>query len=198
MEYPGACTRPQFLQTPQGLALQLPLDAFLTNVLPPLRPGLHATTIVSALTTNVSNFVFYGPISSRGRWRAFAEDPIDMEGPARQVFRALEDVIRSICKASGLGSTPNHFQCNPKSIPTSICHDDDPLQYPFPYPPCPTNILRDDNLLPDSFLHIGQRPCCLWSDIIAFGELRKDSMSTDIYDVRRHPDLISSISHRIL
>lgn len=115
---------PQFLQTPQGLALQLPLDAFLTNVLPPLRHDLHPKKVVATLAATNTKAASHRPISSRGRWRGFAKDPAKMKGPAKNVFQALENILQSIIEATGLEDAPAPFRCNPRedSMPASFLY----------------------------------------------------------------------------
>ncbi|KAJ3558268.1 hypothetical protein NM688_g1020 [Phlebia brevispora] len=145
------------LKTPQGDAIQISVSHFLSGILPPLRNGIDAATVVDTLlhTGNRAS----RPISSTGRWRGFPNEPMHAKGTAKQVFRPLENIVRSILETSGVAKSSLSLYINSRPTESEDRHQE---------------------FLPDVYLS-NARPGS-WQDIVAFGELKKKAGYEDVRD----------------
>lgn len=92
----------------------VPLEFFLTHVLPPLHPSIDVGAIIQSLKTS-------GAIK-RGRFTAFYRNPAKMAGTENKVFKHLEKIVDALTAAATTdGVQPRmKFICNPDGVPTSI------------------------------------------------------------------------------
>lgn len=149
------------LRTPQGDATELSLALFLDNVLPPLADGVVPAQLVDKLMSPHSKSSSQKAITSKGRWRGFAQDPADAWQHEQESFRHLKGVVNSILKV-GERPSPVTFYQTPSGISSSRG--------------------RRDEYLPDAFL-LGQQGLH-WSNIVTFGELRRHDSEEDVQEVR--------------
>lgn len=168
---PSTAQDQSYISTPHGEANIVPLDYFLHNILPSLRDSLVVTQAVQRLlrrTKGSSN-----PITLRGRWRGFHQDPVHSCRDAKQAFGPLKDIVGSILKVSGL-----------KSLPFAFCQN-----------PASPVLDRAENALPDAFFSYG--PVADWTDLVAFGEYQKGDTREDVLEVCIAPPLSSSYTQPI-
>ncbi|KAF7794453.1 hypothetical protein EIP86_005587 [Pleurotus ostreatoroseus] len=144
------------VRTPTGDATKVTLPFFLNHILPPLPTGLVPTEIVDMLAASPGNSS-RKPITAKGRWRGFAQDPADLWQHGNESFRHLKGVVHSILKVSGHSSSIKFHQTR-----TGLS----------------SRRGRRDEYLPDALLLDGHE--LGWNSIAAFGELRKGSTSEDI------------------
>lgn len=148
------------LGTPQGDTIQIPLARFLHDVLPALPPSIVPSQMVGRLVASGSTCSLSKPITSRGRWRGFAQDPAESWQQEKESFHHLKGVVSSILKVGGRPSSVTYHH-TPNDLSSSRG--------------------RRDQYLPDSLLL--SQPEMHWDNMVTFGELRKEDTEEDRQEV---------------
>lgn len=151
-----------YLTTPHGEAARIPLDVFLHSVLPPLQETLDVSQVLDKLLSRDQKS--FSPITLKGRWRGFPEDPRNSRSQPQKVFLPLRNVVASIIKASDPGEISSSLYQNP-AVPYTIYASH-----------------RKSMTLPDAYF--SSRPVNNWTDIAAFGEYQKGDTRLDVSEVR--------------
>ncbi len=158
---PSSVRSTTHVRTPQGDATQLPLALFLNNVLPPLPTDIDPLRLVHILTSSYPKSSSQKAITSKGRWRGFAQDPAESWQREKESFRHLKGIVHSILKAGG-----------------------HPLPVAFYQTPSDASSSRGrlEQYLPDSLLL--SEPDMCWDNVVTFGELQKHDSDADVQEVR--------------
>lgn len=151
------------IKTPFGSSSELPLQAFLDGVLPPLRHGLNPEKVLKSLQSGEKSSRI---ITKQGRWRGFANDPKHSDHSILRTFKPLESVVKSIVKACSQVITVDEptlrFESNHTLVDRSRYNLE---ETPFPHA---------------SFL---EGPELAWDKIAVCGEYQKERGSEAIQDV---------------
>ncbi|KAJ3541551.1 hypothetical protein NM688_g6067 [Phlebia brevispora] len=150
----------EYIETPQGNAVQVSLAYFLAAVLPPVQHTSTPGQVVAELLDWGYNSSKQSPITSKGRWRGFSTDPAKSSCPARDSFRHLPSIVRAIFKAGGSKQTPASFRLNPARVMDSRG--------------------RHPGYLPDAYLFTASES--RWHNVVVFGELKKHDEDKDVQD----------------
>lgn len=155
------------LMTPIGWSKQVPIRLFLDHVLPPLRHSLDVTQIAEQLCGPPGTTSRNTPITSRGRWRGFAQDPARSERSEQSAFCWLKSAFSAITKASssavGAIEPVLHFHNNTNCVMRSTA--------------------RTASTLPDSYFSLDESRLPTPSTIGVCGEHKKSDCDSDIRDV---------------
>ena len=147
-----------------GDTIQISVDRFLNNILPPVPDDIVPAELVTMLMASKAGTPSARStpkaITTKGRWKGFAQDPIDSWQYGNRPFLRLKGVLNSILKASGHSSSRKYHQ-------TAIERS--------------SRRGRREEYFPDVLLLEGKVPD--WSNIIIFGELRKEDDYEDVEDV---------------
>lgn len=165
LNMPGAPSQARpihVIKTPFGPSSELPLQAFLDGVLPPLRHSLNPEKVLKSLQSGEKSSRI---ITEQGRWRGFANDPKHSDHSILRTFKPLESVVKSIVEACSQVITVDKptlcFESNSTSVAKSRYH----LGETFPH----------------AFFLEG--PELSWHKIAVCGEYRKKEDSESVQDV---------------
>ncbi len=150
-----------------GDSIRIPAVDFLHHILPPLHPRLDTAKIVSVLKQGGKGS--RNAITSKGRWRGFAQEPATNNRHRSRTFERLQDVVQAISKATGLKEvrTTVAFQNNYNGG-LGLCHRERNFE-----------TLPDAYLLLRSTLGHGVK----WMDIAVSGEYEKGLSTSDDREV---------------
>ncbi|KAJ3559365.1 hypothetical protein NM688_g393 [Phlebia brevispora] len=152
------------VNTPIGRAIRVPVEAFLDQILPPLRYNLNPADVLQRLREGTGRPLSHRAITCQDRWRGFSSDPAMSSRSVGSSFRRLKDVIEEIGKATRLdnkGIEPSlRFFNNEEGVPT--------LQD------------RASDTLPDAFLLCGTRRS--WPSLAVCGEYKKTDSIPDVLE----------------
>lgn len=85
------------LDTPGGTVHRLPTEYFLQHVLPPLPDGIDPQRVLAKVRR--SGTKYRQPITKQGRWRGFAQTPVQANRCEAASFTHFPDIVKSIAKA---------------------------------------------------------------------------------------------------
>ena len=151
-----------YLETPNGDAIIVPLHIFLDTVLPRLKDHIDMNQFMKKLLSR--DMKSFSPVTLRGRWRGFPQDPQNSRFPVHRAFTSLKSVVGSILQAGNVSKTAFALTQNPTAAYTSYLSQ------------------RESDTLPDVYFSYGAVQG--WSDIAVFGEFTKGSSEDDILEVR--------------
>lgn len=157
------------LQTPAGKAVQVTASHFLNTILPPLPEKLDVNQILKRWKRCYKKSSSQKPITLRGRWRGFPQDPAASRSSRKTSFKHLLDVFNAIRNASTVepAAASRRLQNNPHPVEMSSCDT------------------RDYNSLPDAFfLSCAKEPQQAdWWDVEIVGEYNKTNDEVEIQEV---------------
>ena len=108
--------RPTLVDTPHGKAIQVPVDFFLTKILPPLPRDVALDTLIDNKLRDGSNTA---PITMHGRlWGYTKKNPSGVHGrDERKVYAALQRDVHLFVKAVDSHKSEVVFRNNPRAQP---------------------------------------------------------------------------------
>ncbi|KAI0924857.1 hypothetical protein AcV7_007226 [Taiwanofungus camphoratus] len=137
---------------------EVSVQFFLDNIFPPLRPEFDLDRVIQTLKDQNN-------ISQSGRWRSFPVNPAASWSNENVTFKPLEDMVRQIAMAGGLGGNGRllDFENNPNHTPKSE--------------------LRDSTSRPDGYLILHDKQDGVhWTDIALCAEYKKRKSIDDRND----------------
>ncbi|KAI0946809.1 hypothetical protein AcW1_010386 [Taiwanofungus camphoratus] len=137
---------------------EISVQFFLDNILPPLRLEFDLDRVIQTLKDQ-------NDILQSGRWRSFPVNPAASWSNENVTFKPLEDMVRQIAMAGGLGGNGRllDFENNPNHTPKSE--------------------LRDSTSRPDGYLILRDKQDGVhWTDIALCAEYKKRKSIDDRND----------------
>ncbi|KAI0954296.1 hypothetical protein AcV7_007565 [Taiwanofungus camphoratus] len=137
---------------------EVSVQFFLDNIFPPLRPEFDLDGVIQTLKDQNN-------ISQSGRWRSFPVNPSALLSNENVTFKPLEDIVRQIAMAGGLGGNGRllDFEINPNRTPKSE--------------------FRDSTSRPDGYLILCDKQDGVhWTDIALCAEYKKGKSIIDRND----------------
>ncbi|KAI0924108.1 hypothetical protein AcV5_010537 [Taiwanofungus camphoratus] len=137
---------------------EVSVQFFLDNIFPPLRPEFDLDRVIQTLKDQ-------NDILQSGRWRSFPVNPAASWSNENVTFKPLEDMVRQIAMAGGLGGNGRllDFENNPNHTPKSE--------------------LRDSTSRPDGYLILRDKQDGVhWTDIALCAEYKKRKSIDDRND----------------
>ncbi|KAI0916615.1 hypothetical protein AcW1_010385 [Taiwanofungus camphoratus] len=137
---------------------EVSVQFFLDNIFPPLRPEFDLDRVIQTLKDQ-------NDILQSGRWRSFPVNPAASWSNENVTFKPLEDMVRQIAMAGGLGGNGRllDFENNPNHTPKSE--------------------LRDSTSRPDGYLILRDKQDGVhWTDIALCAEYKKGKSINDRND----------------
>lgn len=179
----------QPLKTPAGEAIQVTTREFLDTILPPLPGKLDANLVLRRWKRCYKNSSSQKPITLKGRWRGFPQDPAASPRSTKTSFKYFVDVVNAIRMASTteMAGVSRRLQNNPHPVEMTSCDT------------------RDYNSLPDAFLVSSTEKGTQnvdWWDVEVVGEYNKTEDEGEIIEASyRVPSslyapLISDLEYR--
>ncbi|KAF7797922.1 hypothetical protein EIP86_009129 [Pleurotus ostreatoroseus] len=149
-----------YLATPQGDAIITPLHIFLDTVLPRLKDHVDMDQVMRKILSR--DMKSFSPVTLRGRWRGFPQDPQNSRLPVHRVFTSLKSVVVSILQAAKVSKASFTLSQNPTAAYTSYLSQ------------------RKPDTLPD--VYFSYDSVRGWRDITVFGEFSKGSSENNILE----------------